>query len=135
MRFFVRERKSAALACLILKLHVPRGVFGGIVIVAAQTFGSVTPVTGVMLTDAVGSGACGARTKFPDSHATASSVIEVTEMVLPLVHAGNLEGEMARVRTWSLFTSAVLLKTSQRCVPSVCMRSEERRVGKKCRSR
>ena len=66
-------------------------------IVAAQTFGSVTPATGVMVTEAVGSGACGASTKLPGGQATARTVREVTEIVLPRVQAGNFDGEMLRV--------------------------------------
>ena len=72
---------------------------GGRAMVAAQTLGTVEPATGVMFSVAVGSGACGARTKSPGSHETASTVTEVTEIVLPRVHAGNFEGEIVSVST------------------------------------
>ena len=64
-------------------------------IVAAQMFGTLEPATGVMLSRVGDSGVC--STKFPGCQATASTVSDVTEMVLPRVHAGNFVGEMVRV--------------------------------------
>src|SRR5580693_9145749 len=58
--------------------------------VPAHTLGSVTPETGVIVTGAVG----------PGGQATAATVIEVTESVLPRVKAGNFAGEMPSVSTW-----------------------------------
>ena len=90
------EWKSAAEACLILKLHQPSLTPGGNGMVAEQTLGTDEPATGVMLmlTPAEGSGAWGWITKFPGSQETASTVREVTDMVFPRVHAGNLEARI-----------------------------------------
>ena len=57
--FLFNEWKSAALDCLTLKLQVPIGVLGGMAMVAEQTFGSDPATTGVIVTDAFGSGLCG----------------------------------------------------------------------------
>ena len=45
MSLLVNERKSAAPCFWSSKLHFPSGVLAGVVIVPAQTFGSVTPAT------------------------------------------------------------------------------------------
>jgi len=97
MSFFVSERKSEADCLRHLNTHVPRGVFGGIATVPAQTFGSVTPATGVMVTSALGSGDWGSRTKSPEFHDVANAVTLVTAIVFPRVHDGNFAGEIVSV--------------------------------------
>ena len=68
-----------------------------------QIFGCVTPGTGSMSMTALGNGACGTRLNGPGGgavagcHETTRTVIEVTVMVLPRVHAGNLDADMLKV--------------------------------------
>src|SRR4051794_23309031 len=95
MSFLVIERKSPAAAVRSLKVHLPR-VAVATATTPLQTFGSVTPATGVSVTSALGNGACGLRTKLPAFHDTARTVRPVTVMVLPRVQLGNLEGERLR---------------------------------------
>ena len=95
---FVLGQRLEVGCALLLQLEAPGSQrrVGGHGDRAAQTFGSVTPATGVMVSGAVGSGACGASTKLPGGQATAITVILVTEIVLPRVQAGNFEGEIER---------------------------------------
>ncbi len=97
---FVSDWKSAAPSFCSLNCHAPSGVFGGIVTVPMQMFGSVTPPTGFIVIGAVGNGACGTSTKLtPLGHETVNTVNDVTLIVLPRVHGGNFAGEMVSFST------------------------------------
>src|ERR1700674_2550101 len=96
----VSEVKPGAPCCCSSKLHVA-GMVPGEEMVAETMVGSdtpkTTPGTGVIVIGVIGSGACGTRTKVPAGQAMASTVRDVTVMVLPRVQAGNFDAKISNV--------------------------------------